>query len=201
MNRKFIAFLMTAVLSTQTIGTTYAATISDKSFGLPTPTTTASALNVTTSAGLDIDPLTLLPVEVVRGTLNLSGLFPFELKNMPVETILSQITNWSGQPIDFGDEDLVLWSYLKDENGNKINDSYQVVNRDDVIDMSATSSYSGGYTMEILIGTGNQLDEFDCSSDESSTFFSLMRRAIKNTSVFVICFYSDFFLIRIVLKI
>lgn len=80
-----------------------------------------------------------------------------DLKEVPVTTVLENLIDSKGEPIKISDDDTVVWAHYKDEDGVVVHDEYHAVSRDAKMDLTY---YEGttDYTMELIIGSGKQLD-------------------------------------------
>lgn len=113
------------------------------------------------------DKETLLDIRTINATLTLEGYSDEELKSMPLKTVLDKIqcndngnTYTIGASIDANPELKVVWTRYFDENGYAETDEYRVEDMNATVDMSkniADDSYY--YTMEIILGSGKQLDK------------------------------------------
>ena len=105
--------------------------------------------------------MSLLPLRRVNATLGLNGYSAEMLKAVPLETVLKLMRNEDGEPIDFTDATIV-WAYFKDKDGNRLHDELHVRDQKATVDMSrAADMYKGSnsFEMELIVGTGKQLDE------------------------------------------
>lgn len=109
------------------------------------------------TVGEDISLMSLLPIEEKEAALVLNGYTEDEIKAMPLSVVLSKLQDNDGNYITIPDSASVLWAHFKDEEGNVIRDEYHEIGRDETVDLSEFS-YTTGYTMELIVGSGNQLD-------------------------------------------
>lgn len=100
-------------------------------------------------------PQSLLPLEEVDARLFLNDLSEEELKAVPVETLLKRLEDYEGNPVEIPDGAEMVWSFIKDENGDVIEDSYCEIDRGGTVDLSY---WSNTYTLELIVGSGKQLD-------------------------------------------
>ena len=108
--------------------------------------------------GTHKDPLgSLLPLEEKQAALILSDFSLTDLKNIEVSYIVDHLQDPEGNYYDFSDSDQFVWSFYKDEFGERIYDEYHVVSRNDTVDMSVFDDNTGGYKMELIVGDGTQL--------------------------------------------
>lgn len=105
----------------------------------------------------EIAPMSLLPLEEVNAYLVLSDFTEEELKKVPLDTILNNLMDVDGNSIAIEDGLTTVWTYFKDENNNIIRDEYHVIDRDETVDMSIFADVKS-YRMEMIIGSGQQLD-------------------------------------------
>lgn len=116
---------------------------------------------------------TLLNIKEVRATLTLSGYTQSQLKSMPLRTVLDNIVcdggaYTLGESIDSNPGAKIVWTRYKDESGSEIYDEYHVEDLDAVVDMSVygdfyhydanDNSYYSYSSMQVIVGSGNQLD-------------------------------------------
>lgn len=101
--------------------------------------------------------MSLLPIKEESATLILNGYSQEELKAISLKTVLEKLRDYSGNPVSISDTDEIVWGYYKNDTGNKIYDEYHKIDRNGTVDLSA-NEWSRDYTMEILVGNGNQLD-------------------------------------------
>lgn len=90
-------------------------------------------------------PISLLPLEERRLSVDLSGFTPVELTMVSVEQIFK-----GNDELTSGDK--VVWTY---KNGK---DDYKISSSDGVMDLSYSSSYGYG-RWEMIVGSDDQLDE------------------------------------------
>ncbi|MDO4295478.1 MAG: putative Ig domain-containing protein [bacterium] len=121
--------------------------------------TSSNALEIgSPSDAVEIAPTSLLPLREVRGYLMLNAYSEEELKAMPLETLLGLLKDEDGNPIEIPEDAEVVWTYFKDEDGNRLYEEYHMIGRDETVDVSAMSSRTTRYTMEMIVGTGTQLN-------------------------------------------
>ena len=100
-----------------------------------------------TNDGPGIALWSLLPIKENRNlTLDMRGYLPDELKNVPVSAVLS------GASITAGASDLVVWSKAYNS------DDYTIVGQDGTMDLAPEDQYNSSHEMELIVGTGDQLD-------------------------------------------
>ncbi len=107
---------------------------------------------ITTSA-------TMQPIEERSAYLILRDVDLEQLKEYPVTSLISGLRYSDGTNVEVSDSDKLIWSYVVDtEKDTVIHDEYHVIERDEVIDLSYFAKYPE-YTLELIIGDGNQLSE------------------------------------------
>lgn len=99
----------------------------------------------------------LLPLKEVKAYLVASDYSEEEIQAMPLSTILNSLRDSKGNSIEIPETATAVWTYFKDENNNLLQDEYHVIGRDEKVDLSLFE-YTKDYTMELIIGSGNQLD-------------------------------------------
>lgn len=104
-----------------------------------------------------IEPFSLLPIEEKEAYLLLNEYSQEQLKEMPLETVLGLIKDMDGNTIQFPEDASIVWAYFKDAEGNILEDVYHEIGRDTIVDMTCYR-YTKSYTMELIVGSGNQLD-------------------------------------------
>ena len=100
---------------------------------------------------------TLLELKEEKAYLVLIDYPQEKIKSVPVSTVLENLRDKDGNLIEFSEDDKVVWAHYKNKDGEVIHDEYHVVTRDAKMDLSY---YEGtkDYTMELIIGSGKQLD-------------------------------------------
>lgn len=101
--------------------------------------------------------MSLLPIKQESASLVLNGYSEEELKAISLKTVLEKLRDYSGNPINISDTDEIVWGYYQNDAGSQIYDEYHKIDRNGTVDLSA-DRWSKNYTMEILVGNGNQLD-------------------------------------------
>lgn len=99
----------------------------------------------------------LLPLEEVNAYLVLNDYSEEEIKAMPIDTVLSLLQDREGNYIEVSSEAKVVWAHFKDDEGNIIRDEYHTIGREETVDLTEFE-YTTGYSMELIVGSGNQLD-------------------------------------------
>ena len=105
-----------------------------------------------------ISLMSLLPLEEKRVYLYLNGYTEDQLKAMPLETVLSLLEDADGNPVKIPADKEVVWTYFKDSEGNVLEEEYHVIGRGDTVDLTGEYESQDSFTMELLVGTGDQLD-------------------------------------------
>lgn len=101
--------------------------------------------------------MSLLPIKEESASLVLNGYSEEELKAISLKTVLEKLRDYSGNAITISDTDEIVWGYYKNDTGSQIYDEYHKIDRNGTVDLSA-DGWNRDYTMEILVGNGNQLD-------------------------------------------
>lgn len=97
------------------------------------------------SDGMAIAPFSLLPIkEVSLGMVDLSGYTPVELTQVSVKALLGS---------NVADGDKIAWKI-----GYSDRDDYTVSQSGDRIDLSVNTYYSSSMRLEMVVGSGDQLD-------------------------------------------
>lgn len=111
-----------------------------------------------TSTGV-VANATMLPIDEVNAYLIMNGYTKDEVKNVPLSDVLDKLVDKNGDAIDddIPSDATVVWTNYKDEEGNVIHDEYHVIARNETVDLSYFDEASG-YVLELIIGSGNQLD-------------------------------------------
>lgn len=91
----------------------------------------------------------LLLADIVETT----GVDPSKI---PVQRMLDCLMDTDGNFISIDKDATVVWSYVKDDEGNVIKDEYHKINRNETVDLSSIEDET--YTLELIVGSGNQLD-------------------------------------------
>lgn len=99
----------------------------------------------------------MLPLKEVNAYLVLNGKSEEEIKAVPLKDVLSKMQDKDGNYISIPSSAEVVWTHYKDDKGNIINDEYHVIDRNETVDLSEFE-YTTGYTMELIVGSGKQLD-------------------------------------------
>lgn len=127
----------------------------------------AVAMFVTTALSSMITAeATMLPLKTIYADLTLEGYTNEQLSAMPLKDVLNMIeceddglTYTIGESLDANPEMKLVWTRYRDDNGWLISDEYRVQDTNATVDMGnigADSTY--GYDLEIIIGSGKQLD-------------------------------------------
>ena len=112
--------------------------------------TTMTTATINTNASM-------MPLKEVKAYLVLNGYSDEQVKAMPIKDVLSKMQDKDGNYITVPESAEVVWAHFKDNDGNVIHDEYHVIDRNTTVDMSEFE-YTTGYTMELIVGSGKQLD-------------------------------------------
>lgn len=99
----------------------------------------------------------LLPLQEVNAYLVLNDYSEEQIKAMPLGDVLGMLRDSEGNVINISEDATAVWTYYKDENDNVIRDEYHVIDKEETVDLSLFE-YSRDYTMELIVGSGKQLD-------------------------------------------
>ena len=163
---RFLAAFLSAALLTQP-GMTVLGAVPDAGGavgGKPRTATDSNASEsdrVATASNAGISVMSLLPLEEREATLTLNFYSEEELSAVPLKDLLDMMVDENGDPVEIPEEANIVWTYLRDENGNVLEDEYRLQDRDVVLDMRPeyySSSYNWSYEMEMIVGSGKQLD-------------------------------------------
>ena len=105
---------------------------------------------------------TMVTIEEIDAAIVLNGYTDDQIKAMPLQDVLDLLQDTDGNPIEIAEDAKVVWAHFKDNEGNVIRDEYHVIERNENVDLSEFS-YTTGYTMELIIGSGKQLDSSNVS--------------------------------------
>lgn len=119
--------------------------------------TTIMSTGVIAHASDSVEPFSLLPLEEVKAYLVLNDYPEEDIKAMPLEKVLSLMQDSNGNYIEIPETAQVVWAHFKDDEGNIIRDEYHVLGREETVDLTEFE-YTTGYSMELIVGSGNQLD-------------------------------------------
>ncbi len=118
-----------------------------------------NVLATNSNALQNIGLYSLLPLEEVQAYVYANKYSKEELKNMPLETFLSLLQDRKGNPIEIPEDTNIVWTYFKDENGNILQEEYHVIGRGDTVDLLGGHDSESNFTMEMIVGSGTQLDK------------------------------------------
>lgn len=104
-----------------------------------------------------IELYSMRPLEEVKAYLVVSDYSDEEIKNMPLSTVLKSLRDSEGNSIEIPETATAVWSYFKDEKDNILQDEYHIINKTTTVDLSMFE-YTKDYTMELIVGSGKQLD-------------------------------------------
>lgn len=101
----------------------------------------------------------MLPLKEVKAYLVLSNKAESELKNMPLDDTLNMLLDSKGNKINLPNNATTVWRYIKaEEDGIEEYKQYNI-GKNEKIDLSISDSNIKEYTIELIIGSENQLDE------------------------------------------
>lgn len=130
-------------------------------------------ITCTSVMGITADA-TLYSLTTYDAELNLSGYSDEELKSVPLSVILDNIVYSDttsnrktigesiGDNISISEEEKIVWTRFLNEKGDVVSDEYSVMERNATVDLSSVKKYTDyeeySFTMDIIIGSGKQLD-------------------------------------------
>lgn len=101
----------------------------------------------------------MLPLKEVKAYLVLSDKTEDQLKAMPLDDVLNMLLDSKGNKINLPNNATTVWRYIKaEEDGIEEYKQYNI-GQNEKIDLSITDSNIKEYTVELIIGSENQLDE------------------------------------------
>lgn len=103
----------------------------------------------------------LLPIQEVTAYLTLNDLQPgFDLAAVPIEDILSNLKDREGNPVEVNENADTVWNYVTGPDGELLQDEYHIIRHGETIDLTWLQDeyYYSYFEMEIIVGSGNQLD-------------------------------------------
>ncbi len=100
---------------------------------------------------------TLLPIKEVSVSLDLSELLPGELRVMKVSDILSKMVDKNNEHPKVEKDAKVVWSRFTGDSGSIETDKWQITDLNSTVDLMPVF-YDSYATMELIVGSGNQLD-------------------------------------------
>lgn len=105
-----------------------------------------------------ISLFSLFPIEEVYATIDLTDYSADQLLNMTTAELFSNLKDSYDEPIEIAETATTVWSNYFDENGDYVYDTWKVLSMEDTVNV--LSYYmEDNYGVEIIIGSGNQLDE------------------------------------------
>lgn len=105
-----------------------------------------------TNEGPSMALVSLMPLKEYSMTLDMTGLLPDELKAVKVSAVLSGMRDYSGTPPAIQPDDVVIWSR------GSGSDDFTKAERDGTMDLSPRDDYDGSTRVELIAGSGQQLD-------------------------------------------
>lgn len=107
--------------------------------------------------GEEYEVRSILPLQEIKAYLVLNDYSEDELKSFPIASVLEMLQDKDGNPIAIDPDAKIVWVRFKDEEGNVIRDEYHEIDRSETVDLT-DFEFSTGYKMELIVGSGNQLD-------------------------------------------
>lgn len=114
-----------------------------------------------------IEPESLLPLDEYHCTLDLTNLFPGELKSVPVATVLNELESYYDSLPTISGDAVVSWA----KNGQ---DNYVTVTQNDKIDLSPRSNTASTVSLDLIVGTADQLDPTNIRYDVTVSITPMM---------------------------
>lgn len=110
-----------------------------------------------------IAPMSMMPLEVERYDLDMTGYLPEELREVEIATVLENLDVWSSSSYPTENpEDVAVWAKwgYYDEDGDYVseNDDFYMVDDSLTLDLSSYSQYSRRVYLELIVGTADQLN-------------------------------------------
>ena len=84
--------------------------------------------------------------------------YGIDIQKFPVSLLAEMLILEDGSSAGIPEDAKIIWTYLKDSEGKTIHDEYHELFREDTIDLSSISDSEQTYLMELIIGSGKQLD-------------------------------------------
>lgn len=106
---------------------------------------------------LNIVNASLLPIEEISASIDLSGYLPGELRNVKISKILSEMKDENSEPVSIDPNAKLVWSRFSDSDGNFEPDVWKVTDINGTIDLIPVF-YNSYTNLELIVGSGNQLD-------------------------------------------
>ena len=100
---------------------------------------------------------TLLPIEEVKVSVDYSDALPGELRCMKVSDILNDMVTEDKKHVAVKKDAEVVWSRFTGDSGDFEDDAWKVTEMSNTIDLMPVF-YNSSATMELIVGSGNQLD-------------------------------------------
>ena len=109
-----------------------------------------------------IAPMSMMPLEVERYNLDMTGYLPEELKSVEISTVLENMDMEGSYEPTTNPEDVAVWAKwgYYDEDGDYVseNDDFYMVDDSLTLDLSSYSQYSRRVYLELIVGTADQLN-------------------------------------------
>ena len=102
--------------------------------------------------------MSLLPLEEVTAYLDLGNKTEDEIKNMSIDEVLNLLQDSDGNKISISEEATTAWRYVKDETDGVEQYEEYPLGQNVKIDMSSTDEKITKYSMELIVGDGQQLN-------------------------------------------
>lgn len=102
--------------------------------------------------------MSLLPLEEVTAYLDLGNKTEDEIKNMSIDEVLNSLQDSDGNKISVSEEATTAWRYVKDETDGVEQYEEYPLGQNVKIDMSSTDEKITKYSMELIVGDGQQLN-------------------------------------------
>ena len=102
--------------------------------------------------------MSLLPLEEVTAYLDLGNKTEDEIKNMSIDEVLNLLQDSDGNKITVSEKATTAWRYVKDETDGVEQYEEYLLGQNVKIDMSSTDEKITKYSMELIVGDGQQLN-------------------------------------------
>lgn len=109
----------------------------------------------------ELTPFSLLPIEEKSAEIDLSGYTVKQLESMTVGELFGNLKDSDGEAIDVSDATKTVWKNFYDEDGYGAYDIWKVLKMTDKIDILYYCFFWYGVKAEIIIGSGDQLNDTD----------------------------------------
>ncbi len=99
----------------------------------------------------------LLPIEEIKTTIDLSGYLPGELRDVKISKVLAEMRNEDHEPVSIDPKAKLVWSRFTDSEGSLKSDVWKVTDINGTVNLIPVF-YTSHADLELIVGSGNQLD-------------------------------------------